>query len=213
MSIRNKMHRLALLSRLLHISAWRSTALFITNPEQDYYFKRIKKVRSNRYLKNPEPWFACGMVEVLETLVCPGMRIFEWGSGASTLWFCQKGAIVHSVEHNNQWYSLLSSKAPPSCKLDYIVENSSDYIECLKSPGDYNIFVIDGRRRSECALKLISYINKGTLKEGSYVIFDDAHRARYRDAVEELAHCCKGIRLYSGLSNATEPKVTILYRV
>ena len=33
----------------------------------------------------------------------PDARIFEWGSGASTLWLAERAGSVHSVEHHAGW--------------------------------------------------------------------------------------------------------------
>lgn len=46
------------------------------------------------------------------------MRVFEYGSGASTLYWLDKGAEVVSVEHNPKWYDLVSNHVEESTRAD-----------------------------------------------------------------------------------------------
>lgn len=50
------------------------------------------------------PWITFTAIERLRAHLCPGMKIFEFGSGGSTLFFIRQGAIVCSVEHDKAWH-------------------------------------------------------------------------------------------------------------
>jgi len=50
------------------------------------------------------PWVTFIAIERLRAHLRPGMKIFEFGSGGSTLFFIRQGAIVCSVEHEKAWH-------------------------------------------------------------------------------------------------------------
>lgn len=45
-------------------------------------------------LGNPIPWLTYPAIEFLKSYVRPGMRILEFGTGASTVWFVRRGCRV-----------------------------------------------------------------------------------------------------------------------
>jgi len=51
----------------------------------------------------PLPWFTYGAIELLQQVVRPDDRVFEFGAGYSTLWWQKNVAEVYSVEHDGQW--------------------------------------------------------------------------------------------------------------
>lgn len=57
----------------------------------------------NKYLVARRPWLADEAVAELRKLVTADTRVFEWGSGGSTLFFLDQGAHVVSVEHHADW--------------------------------------------------------------------------------------------------------------
>lgn len=48
-------------------------------------------------------------VRILDRHTRAGSKVFEWGMGGSTAYFLDRGATVHSVEHDAQWYHKLES--------------------------------------------------------------------------------------------------------
>jgi len=55
--------------------------------------------------------------EFFAEIVEPHFKIFEWGSGAGSLWFAQHAAEVISVENWEPWYEYLLTIAPPNLTL------------------------------------------------------------------------------------------------
>lgn len=56
---------------------------------------------------NPVPWIPFTAREFLEPYLHSEMRVFEWGSGGSTLWFAQRTKHVTTVEHWDRYHNLL----------------------------------------------------------------------------------------------------------
>lgn len=55
-------------------------------------------------MSDERPWLTFGAVEFLETQLASYERVFEWGSGGSSLYFARRAASVYSVEHDPAWY-------------------------------------------------------------------------------------------------------------
>lgn len=60
----------------------------------------------------PVPWVTFPAFRVLDQIVRPDHKVFEYGSGGSSLWWSSKASLVASVEHNPEWASNVSARAP-----------------------------------------------------------------------------------------------------
>ncbi len=65
--------------------------------------------RRDYLLKHKLPWLTFDAVPAIELFVKPGMNVFEYGSGSSTLWWDKLGAKVVSVEHDPVWFNIVKS--------------------------------------------------------------------------------------------------------
>ena len=132
-------------------------------------------------------------------------RVFEYGSGASTLWLARRAELVVSVEHDRRFADATAAtladlpnvefrvvEATPSSaprigsqkpgweRLDF-----SDYVGSIETPpanapaGPYDLVVIDGRAREACLTAAL-----GHLAADGLIVFDNTRRARYRRAIE-----------------------------
>ncbi len=50
------------------------------------------------------PWLVFSSISYLNKYLKKGMRVFEWGSGGSTLYFAAKTGHIISIEHDSNWY-------------------------------------------------------------------------------------------------------------
>ena len=62
------------------------------------------------------PWFSWGAIRYLQEHIKPGMKVFEWGSGGSTLFFADRHCDVYSFEDNLRWHTLMYEKASSTVK-------------------------------------------------------------------------------------------------
>ena len=128
----------------------------------------------------------------------PGARVFEWGSGASTLWLAARSGSVHSVEHHAGWAEVLAPRLPanvelrvveavttrdpvvPSAKSGHAGLDFAAYVAAIDEvPGDFDVVVIDGRAREACLARAVD-----RLAPGGIIVFDNVDRRRYVDAIE-----------------------------
>lgn len=130
----------------------------------------------------------------------PGARVFEWGSGASTLWLAARAGSVHSVEHHAGWAAQLSPRLPgnvtltvvepvasttpgvPSAKPGHAGLDFADYVEAIDDvAGFFDVIVIDGRAREACLARAVPRLSA----EG-IIVFDNVDRRRYLDAIDTV---------------------------
>jgi len=95
-------------------------SLLFKHPNQAQYIPRWLMSLSKDYLLNKQlPWVTFYAIDFLNTLDFKGKRVFEYGSGASTLYWLSKGATCVSIEHEKQWYDKMNSSFAAIAELDY----------------------------------------------------------------------------------------------
>ena len=62
------------------------------------------------FLSEPKPWMCFPAIEQLERLLTRQSRVFEYGSGGSTIYFAQRAAEVVSIEHEPSWYQRVGAE-------------------------------------------------------------------------------------------------------
>ena len=123
------------------------------------------------------PWYTYPAIAFLEPRLSPTMRVFEFGSGQSTLWYAQRVAEVISCEHSCAWYEHVAKRKPSNVTLLYRVLNiDGDYSKSANSYGPtFDLIVIDGEDRTNCAKNAVQ-----ALKESGVIIFDNTeHEANW----------------------------------
>ncbi len=149
------------------------------------------------------PWWTFASAEQVGDFLAarPGARVFEWGSGASTLWLAQRAGSVHSVEHHAGWAASLEPRLPANVTLTVVEPTESvtpavgslkpghagldfaDYVAAIDATeGVYDVVVIDGRAREACLARALD-----RLAVDGLIVFDNVDRRRYRDAIDTVA--------------------------
>lgn len=127
------------------------------------------------------------------------VRVFEYGSGASTVWLARRAAEVHSVEHHRAFGEMMRHELASLRHVDLrIVEPTvssrpavgsakegnrnldfAGYVATIDAvPGEFDLVVIDGRAREAC-LGAAAH----RLRPGGIIVFDNSRRRRYRAAI------------------------------
>jgi tRNA A58 N-methylase Trm61 len=153
------------------------------------------------------PWWTYGAVEVVDAFLQgrPGARVFEYGSGASTIWLARRAGRVTSVEHDAGWYdrmrtalALCRGCAPIDLHLvpPDVVPDPDPLYRSAKSTAanmsfrsyarhidmadaSYDLIVVDGRARPDCLHHALA-----RLAPEGMIVFDNSHRGRYRLAIQ-----------------------------
>jgi hypothetical protein len=128
----------------------------------------------------PIPYFPYGLTRLLQGRLSANLRVFEYGAGNSTAWFAQRVQSIVSVEHSPLWAEKMGETVSDNALV--IQRDIGDsYIEEIRSHGLFDIVVVDGRRRVDCAQMAVDY-----LTPGGVIIWDDTDRPRYSPGIDRL---------------------------
>jgi len=151
------------------------------------------------------PWFSFEAVEWLDKFLTKDMKVFEWGSGGSTVYFAQRVSAVISVESSSEWHKNVSevlkkkniancryllkepkpSDSPkyPSTELKRRGLDFEDYCKTIDEypDGHFDLVSVDGFVRPFCIQHAFKKI-----KPGGFLFLDDAEQTRHIEGVAEL---------------------------
>jgi hypothetical protein len=106
----------------------------------------------------PVPWITFPALDYLSRLDFSQANILEYGGGQSSLWWAARARTVTTVEGRAQWAEVIRSKAPENLRLIGPVEGS-DYVETPLQEGRvFEVIVIDGFLRPECARASLPFL-------------------------------------------------------
>lgn len=125
----------------------------------------------------PIPWFTYPAIEYLKQLDLSRKRIFEYGSGNSTIYWSRVSKSIVAVEDNRSWFKIVNNNRIKNLIL-LLKEDKKSYCESLLAEkGKFDIIVIDGKYRDIC-----SSIALKKLKSTGFIILDDSERVnKYPD--------------------------------
>lgn len=159
----------------------------------------------------PVPWYRYAAIDFLAERANKTQKVFEFGCGNSTLWWADRVANVTAVEHHAGWAQRIAAIAPTNVSV-MEVELVPDGEYCrtpLGCGGKFDVIIIDGRDRVNCALQCLP-----ALASNGVIIWDDSMRGRYAHGLRFLVdHGFKRIR-FTGLGPilADPGETSVLYR-
>jgi tetratricopeptide (TPR) repeat protein len=176
--------------------------------ESSGWIKSLSVGKPVNYEFKPVPWYTYPAIEFLENKINKNFRVFEFGSGNSTLWFSERVLQVVSVESDLDWFSYLQEKISANVEL-YGIENENKYAsKILEYPEEYfDIIAIDGINRNQCVEYGISRLNpKG------FIVFDNTDNRKYNQGIELLsAKDFKRIDFYGLIPSYTYKNCTSVF--
>lgn len=131
------------------------------------------------------PWYTRPCLEWLDKLYLKDKFVFEYGCGASSLWWFSRGALTLGVDTKAEWLFLDDEQHHETEK--------DKYLQCIEDQilGDlaFDIVVIDGDWRDECTGWALE-----NLKKGGHLICDN-----FEQPSADLAHWPKTRELTKNL--------------
>ena len=123
-----------------------------------------------------EPWMSILDITLLEDIFALyPMKVLEWGSGGSTIYFKDKTRSWVAIEDNKLWYDGIKSLG------GNVIFCDKYHIYTDRGAGAFDVVLVDGNYRNDCidnALKLIS--------SGGLIFLHDAMRDAYHTSVVRL---------------------------
>ena len=121
------------------------------------------------------PMYTYPCYEWLNSIDWNGSKVFEYGTGYSTIWWQNKNVDYHAVEDNKQWHDMIEDKTNIEYKPGH-----HKYIESIyKYDFKFDVIVIDGVVRFNCIKPALERI-----KDDGIIIFDNTDW--HKDSKEEL---------------------------
>lgn len=129
------------------------------------------------------PWWVKGITDIVQKKLSKDIRVFEWGSGNSTLFWSQNAGEVVSIEYDEEWYEKMKEIIPDNVRLELCrMEPNGDYCrKILEEKEKFDIILIDGNDRVRCV-----YNSLEKLKEKGIIIWDDTDREEYQEGYRFL---------------------------
>lgn len=134
--------------------------------------------------KNGEflPWMNYSAVDFLKERLDKSIRVFEYGSGASTMFFAERCKEVISIEYDREWYDKISRELDnfKNAMIRYY-ELNDDYPRAIGDFGNdkFDLIIIDGRKRVKSAIAAFD-----KLSDSGVLLLDDSFRGFYSDAID-----------------------------
>lgn len=158
-----------------------------------------------------------GALQKLEKIIDEKSKVFEYGTGGSTVWLTKRVGELVSVEHNKDWFRILKEGfmetlggIPDNTTLmlrsgnpvlnDTWVESETtkehiglDFIDSILAYPDnyFDLVFVDGRARMSCLFNSRSKVNPG-----GFILLDDSQREWYQDGMGMMAdwecRVCRG---------------------
>jgi hypothetical protein len=183
---------------LQRTKAWLGTARYLArHPGEARRLPQWFTQRSLSPMAIRVPWWPYDAVTWMAGHLPPHARVFEYGGGGSTLWLADQGAAVLCVEHHEAWYRQLEQALRPAATIRYRATLPTGSITSQVEPGffdsyvdaicdepdaSFDLVIVDGRARVECARRAMPKV-----KPGGLLLLDDTRRERYQPAIALLA--------------------------
>ncbi len=135
---------------------------------------------------NPIPWYTYPAIEYLSQFDYTSKKIFEFGCGNSSLFWANRAQKVISIEDNPKWFEKWQKEFKhPSLNILWRDEGEIYEKAILENKECYDVIVIDGKRRAQCAQTAVQ-----RLDQGGIIVLDDSDRVNtsleYQNAISIL---------------------------
>lgn len=159
----------------------------------------LRSARENRSIDAdgvPQPWLSYAVIYFISERLKPTQTVFEYGSGGSTFWFSLRCKNIHSVEHDQLWFSKIDRPLPANMTIDYIplehgaryphvafgrIIDRNAYTDSILVVPKPNVVVVDGAYRNGCVVAAAEAISLDGV-----IIFDNTCSLEAQAGIEFL---------------------------
>ncbi len=131
----------------------------------------------------PIPWLTYPAISFLSERLNKDLKIFEYGSGNSTLYYSKIVNKIIAVEHNRKWYEKIKGMISDNSEVIFSnLDHDGNYCRIIKSTKEiFNLIIIDAEDRVNCIKNCLNNIS-----ENGVIILDDSEREEYSEGIEFL---------------------------
>ena len=169
-----------LLGVLLHRTQRRFIRRLLSSPTQRRHALEWVRSTAPGYLMDaPSPWIVFDAIDYIKSRLGKETRVFEYGSGGSTLFWLSNECSCVSVEHDPEWHGLVRGRIAETSSLDYRLVPPEPVVtaEELGDPADPHSYRSDDINFTGCSFrKYVSRID--SFPDGSFDVVLIDGRAR-----------------------------------
>jgi len=175
------------------------------------WIKSYNSFESTDANNNPIPWCSYPFIDFISERITKNMKIFEYGSGNSTIFYASKCYSIKAIDHDKSWVDKINNKLPKNATVLYkeLIYDGNYCREINQDNTKYNVVIIDGRDRNNCVYNCIP-----NLAEDGVILFDNTQMNSYNESISFLKE--KGFRKidFWGISPIASHKncTTIFYK-
>ncbi len=136
-------------------------------------YKTIKLWKCIDKHGNEIPWYTYPAIEFLNTFNFQEKIVFEFGSGNSSVYWAKRAKKVISVEHDLEWFNKIKNSSLSNQSIIYKQDNEEYENSILEFNAKFDVIIIDGIRRFQCAKAIENSVNKES-EEGFMIILDNS---------------------------------------
>lgn len=204
------------------MSFMRFTLCLLRNSTQrKHFFRWIASFKKDSFLTKKQPWLVFDAIDFLNSLRLGDQRVFEYGSGGSTLYWLSRNMLPVSVEHDPSWFEFVRIHLDTS-KVDYrliqpqknlakVILDIADPLLYLSDdirfngynfknypsqidafPDEYfDVVLVDGRARPACIMH-----SAPKVKVNGLLMLDNADRLYYTQKTGSFLHNFRCLSYY-----------------
>jgi precorrin-6B methylase 2 len=143
-----------------------------------------RRERQSRSFGRSVPWWSYSCTHFLEQVVPVDAAVLEFGAGASTAWWLERGNRVMALESSPEWIE--SVRESCANHVDRLELNVVDFDEpeaiAAQVSGPFHVIVIDNEGPRTPLVPIAIEL----LTDGGLIILDNADRDEYAQAVGDL---------------------------
>ncbi|HTW74622.1 MAG TPA: hypothetical protein VMD56_06835 [Steroidobacteraceae bacterium] len=129
----------------------------------------------------PVPWWTYPSAQFIAPRIHRAMRVFEYGSGASTLWWAARVSAVVACEYDATWYRRMSGIVPANVTLVHVPDSANFPRQILSCDEPFDVVTIDAEERVECARACVR-----AMRPDGVIVWDNSDRAKYQEGFDFL---------------------------
>jgi hypothetical protein len=198
-----------------------SIQAFANNPKIELFqdligdYNKWKSKGYEKLFENPKPWMASAAVRFFEKIKDKKGKVFEYGSGASTVFMAERFGEITSVEHEESWQKILKGELETHkiSNVEYIFKgpepisnqkernpaNPEDYCSIFEgyNPFTFKAYASEIDRFPDQYFDIIIVDGRvrpscmkhswPKLKKGGYLVLDNSDRPHYKKMHNEIS--------------------------
>lgn len=115
--------------------------ILTTQGQVKYVLRWIESLSDHYLLDKPSPWITFQALDFIDRWINSrrDLKVFEYGSGGSTLYWQKFSSLVVSIEHDEGWYHLVQEAIQGSKAHDYrliLPERRNEFMNSDCDPAD-----------------------------------------------------------------------------